>query len=101
MEDYPLLGVRNSLFNIEAYLHHARTVDPQKYVNTSITQPKEGGVFSVRAVPSRTALDATQSCGKHISAAGNRHVAEQRLCIRNDYATVNQSVFSPRPFEGL
>jgi hypothetical protein len=39
MEDYYLLGVRNSLFNIVKYLRHARTVDLQKYVNTAIRQP--------------------------------------------------------------
>ncbi|PNF29327.1 hypothetical protein B7P43_G07827 [Cryptotermes secundus] len=42
-------------------------------------------------------LIAMQRCCKHISAAANRCIAEQRLCRHNDYVTVEQAVVSACP----
>jgi hypothetical protein len=70
-----------------AYLRHEKNVEPQKSVNTAITQ-QQGKHSFLRAVPRRTALIARQRCGKHISKAANK-----RLCERDDYVKVEQAVF--------
>jgi hypothetical protein len=46
-------------------------------------------VVFVSAVPSRSALVATQRCSKL-----SRSVAQQRLCKHGDYATVKLGAFS-------